>query len=103
VVTKVDAACTAAETAAESAAIVAAGIQTSRARLGVPVLDTLLLHHYNMYHDHGGAAWQAVLEAQQRGEVRLRYSSSRARRIVILYHHPSTLCKIHEHIRCLYF
>ena len=69
VVTKVDAACNDAGSPEEAAAIVEAGIQTSRARLQVETIDTMLLHHFRQYKDHEGAAWATLRAAKARGEI----------------------------------
>jgi aryl-alcohol dehydrogenase-like predicted oxidoreductase len=71
VVTKIDGRCSASVSAAESERIVGESLAQSSERLALPVLDTCLLHHYQMYTDYDGAAWNALLAAQQRGEVRI--------------------------------
>ncbi len=70
VVTKIDAACSDANSAAESRRIVQQSLETSRERLQMETLDTVLLHHFRMYKDHGGAAWEVLREAKAQGIVR---------------------------------
>ena len=69
VVTKVNAACGDAETGAAAREIVQQSLVTSRERLQVESLDTVLLHHFKMYQNNDGAAWQALVEARERGET----------------------------------
>lgn len=70
VVTKIDAACTAAETADEARKIVKQSLDTSCQRLQMETLDTVLLHHFRMYEDHDGAAWDVLCEAKAKGKVK---------------------------------
>jgi aryl-alcohol dehydrogenase-like predicted oxidoreductase len=69
VVTKIDAACSDADSTDESRSIVQQSLQTSRERLQMETLDTVLLHHFRMYTDHDGAAWEVLREAKAQGIV----------------------------------
>lgn len=69
VVTKVTAAVNDTKTNAEAATIARQSLATSRERLQVATLDTVLLHHFRMYSEHDGAAWSVLREAKAKGEI----------------------------------